>query len=123
MKRPRWRRSEGTEAVASPERPWWWDLQLAHMRPTANRTLVPILLSFAVLVVALNALFAFHSVDVLLESEDWVQHTWQVIYQVELIMSSAKDAETGARGFATGTWSRIRRRGVSFLGNWTALWG
>jgi signal transduction histidine kinase len=100
MKRPRWRRSEGTEAVASPERPWWWDLQLAHMRPTANRTLVPILLSFAVLVVALNALFAFHSVDVLLESEDWVQHTWQVIYQVELIMSSAKDAETGARGFA-----------------------
>jgi signal transduction histidine kinase len=70
------------------------------MRPKANRTLVPTLLSFAVLVVALNALFAFHSVNVLLESEDWVQHTWQVIYQVELIMSSAKDAETGARGFA-----------------------
>jgi len=36
---------------------------------------------------------------VLLSSEDWVQHTLQVINQVELIMSSAKDAETGNRGF------------------------
>jgi signal transduction histidine kinase len=69
------------------------------MRPQANRTIVPILLSVATLVVALNALFAFHSMNVLLASEDWVQHTWQVIYQTELIMSSAKDAETGSRGF------------------------
>ncbi len=69
------------------------------MRPTTKRTLVPILLSSAILVVALNALFAFHSVKVLLQSEDWVQHTWKVIYQVERIMGSAKDAETGSRGF------------------------
>ena len=69
------------------------------MRAKTKDTLVPVLLSAAILVVALNALFAFHSVNVLLDSERWVQHTWQVIYQVELIMSSAKDAETGARGF------------------------
>jgi signal transduction histidine kinase len=32
-------------------------------------------------------------------SQFWVEHTWQVINQVERIMGSAKDAETGARGF------------------------
>jgi signal transduction histidine kinase len=69
------------------------------MRSKTKDALIPILLSTAILVVALNALFAFHSVKVLLQSEDWVQHTWQVIYQVELIMSSAKDAETGSRGY------------------------
>ncbi len=69
------------------------------MRSKTKDTLVPILLSSAILVVALNALFAFHSVRVLLQSEDWVQHTWEVIYQVELIMGSAKDAETGSRGY------------------------
>ncbi len=69
------------------------------MRAKTKDTLVPVLLSAAILVVALNALFAFHTVRVLLDSEDWVQHTWQVIYQVELIMSSAKDAETGTRGY------------------------
>jgi signal transduction histidine kinase len=69
------------------------------MRPKTKRTLIPVLLSTAIAVVALNALFAFHCIDVLLRSEAWVQHTWEVIYQVELIMSSAKDAETGSRGF------------------------
>jgi signal transduction histidine kinase len=69
------------------------------MQAKTKGYLVPVLLSAAILVVALNALFAFHSVRVLLESESWVQHTWQVIYQTELIMSSAKDAETGTRGY------------------------
>ncbi len=64
-----------------------------------NRVVVPLLLFGAVLVVALNAWFAFGSVQALVESEAWVQHTWQVIYQVERVIGSAKDAETGARGY------------------------
>ena len=65
----------------------------------ASRSFVPALLFAAIAVVSLNAWFAFRSVDLLLDSDAWVQHTWEVIYQVELILSSAKDAETGARGF------------------------
>ena len=69
------------------------------MKKYSNRALVPALLSTAILVVSLNAWFAFRSVNILLDNERLIQHTWQVIYQVERIMSSAKDAETGNRGF------------------------
>lgn len=69
------------------------------MRTPANRILIPALLITAMLVVTVNAWFAFRSVNVLLENEHWVQHTWQVIYQVERIMGSVKDAETSNRGF------------------------
>jgi signal transduction histidine kinase len=69
------------------------------MKSRANRFVVPALLLAATVVVALNALFAFRAVGSLLESEHWVEHTWRVINQVEIIMSSAKDAETGNRGF------------------------
>ena len=61
--------------------------------------IVTVLLLGAIGVVSLNAWFAFRSIDVLLSGENWVQHTWQVINQVESIMSLAKDAETGNRGF------------------------
>lgn len=69
------------------------------MKSKASRLFVPILLLVATIIVALNALFAFRSVHSLLESEHWVEHTWQVINQVERIMGSAKDAETGSRGY------------------------
>lgn len=57
------------------------------------------LLLAATVIVALNAIFAFRAINVLLESENWVQHTWQVIYQVERIMASAANAESGGRGY------------------------
>jgi signal transduction histidine kinase len=69
------------------------------MKPKPSRILVPALLLAATVVVVLNAWFAFHAIDALLESEHWVEHTWQVINQVERIMSSVKDAETGNRGY------------------------
>src|SRR5579871_2623527 len=69
------------------------------MKSRANRFVVPALLFAATVVVAINAWFAFRAVGSLLESEHWVEHTWRVINQVEVIMSSAKDAETGNRGF------------------------
>jgi signal transduction histidine kinase len=69
------------------------------MKPKASRILVPALLFVATVVVALNAWFAFRAVASLLESDYWVEHTWRTLSQVERIMSSAKDAETGSRGY------------------------
>jgi len=69
------------------------------MTSRTNRAVLFTLLFGAIAVVILNTWLAFRSVDVLLESEFWVQHTLEVIGQVERIMSSAKDAETGNRGF------------------------
>ena len=57
------------------------------------------LIVFAVLLVAVNAIIAYRAVGVLEQAQSWVQHTYQVIAQVEIIMGSAKDAETGERGY------------------------
>lgn len=69
------------------------------MKPKTNRVYVPILLLFAFVVVGLNTWLAFRAVNALVHNGYWVDHTWQCIDQVERIMSSAKDAETGNRGF------------------------
>src|SRR5665213_329974 len=69
------------------------------MKASSSRYLVPMLLLAATIVVVVNAAFAFHAVNELLASEGWVEHTWRVINQTELIMGSAKDAETGNRGY------------------------
>jgi len=69
------------------------------MKSSSSRYLVPALLFVATVVVVINAAFAFHAVNRLLASEDLVEHTWKVINQVERVMGSAKDAETGNRGF------------------------
>jgi CHASE3 domain sensor protein len=53
----------------------------------------------ALLFVALNAWMALRSVKWLAKSQKWVDHTWEVIAQVERLVSSAKDAETGSRGY------------------------
>ncbi len=64
-----------------------------------SRILVPALLAAATVVVALNAWLAFRTVDTLLQNEFWVQHTWQVISQVEVVMSVVGDAGSGLRGY------------------------
>jgi CHASE3 domain sensor protein len=69
------------------------------MKSWTNRFLIPSLLVVASLVVAINAGLAFRAIDNLRASERWVEHTWKVINQVENIMGSAKDAETGTRGY------------------------
>ncbi|MFZ0663880.1 MAG: CHASE3 domain-containing protein [Acidobacteriaceae bacterium] len=50
-------------------------------------------------VVCLNAWLAFHSVQVLDDSQYWVAHTWQVINTLERVISSMKDVESGDRGY------------------------
>lgn len=69
------------------------------MKTQVNRILVPSLLLATVVIISLNAWVALRSLNVLLNEEDWVRHTWQVINQVEVIMSLEKDAESGSRGF------------------------
>ena len=69
------------------------------MTSSKNQKALTTLLFAAVAIVALNTWLAFRSIDVLVDSDAWVQHTLQVINQVERIMSSAKDAETGNRGY------------------------
>jgi signal transduction histidine kinase len=64
-----------------------------------NRLIVPSLLMVTIIVVGINAWFAFRSLESIEKSQDWVEHTWKVIDQVERIMGSAKDAETGFRGY------------------------
>jgi len=67
--------------------------------PRNSRFVVPLLLALATLVVALNALVASRALDTLLQNEFLVQHTWQVISQVELMMGLATDAASGTRGY------------------------
>lgn len=69
------------------------------MKSQRNKILVPALLIAAIVVVALNAVFALRALHTLDTNQFAVEHTWQVINQVEHIMSSAKDAETGSRGY------------------------
>ncbi len=66
--------------------------------PTRRSATGPVLAAI-VLIVLMNAFFAVGAIRELLESETWLSHTWQVIGQLETIMSSAKDAETGVRGY------------------------
>ncbi|MFT4111433.1 CHASE3 domain-containing protein [Silvibacterium sp.] len=66
------------------------------------RTREPLLtagLLLVLVIICANSWFALRSIQVLNESEYWVAHTWEVIQQLERVISSAKDAETGSRGF------------------------
>src|ERR1700733_7022611 len=69
------------------------------MRSKTNRFLVPSLLVIAILVVTADAWLAFRSLKSIEESQYWVEHTWQVIDQVERVMGSAEDADSGARRY------------------------
>ena len=70
-----------------------------HMDIFRRKSSVGLLTVLAVLLVAANAIVAYRAVGVLEQSQNWVQHTYAVIAQVEIIMGSAKDAETGERGY------------------------
>lgn len=72
---------------------------ISKMSSEKNQNALTGLLLAAIVIVALNTWLAFRSINLLVESEFWVQHTLEVINQVERIMSFAKDAETGNRGF------------------------
>lgn len=71
-------------------------------RPSFLRTNEPLLaggLLLVLVIVCLNSWLAMRSIQILNVSEYWVAHTWEVIQQLEKVVSSATDAETGCRGF------------------------
>ena len=68
-------------------------------RTRPSRIVIPALLTLAIAIVIGNTVMAIHALDTLDASEHWVEHTYQVIDQVEMLMGSVKDAETGVRGF------------------------
>ena len=67
------------------------------MKLRSSRVVVPALLLLAVIIVSLTTALAYRTLNTLDYSQYWVDHTWEVISQVENIMGSAKDAETGVR--------------------------
>jgi signal transduction histidine kinase len=68
------------------------------IRPTRN-FLIPALLFSGFAIVGANTWLAVRALNKVDSSQIWVEHTLQVINQVERIMGSTKDAETGARGY------------------------
>lgn len=67
--------------------------------PETRRAAQLPLFAGTILVVALNTWFAVASVRSLQQSQQWLSHTWEVVGQVERILSAAGEGESGARGF------------------------
>jgi len=58
---------------------------------------IGIAILFAALVI--NGLASYRATRTLISNEQWVTHTYQVIGEIEGILSTLKDAETGERGY------------------------
>ncbi|MFL6429293.1 MAG: sensor histidine kinase [Acidobacteriaceae bacterium] len=69
------------------------------MKPRFTRSLFPALLLIALVIVFLNAWWAFRAVRTLATNAALVAHSWQVVHQVEHVLWSAVNAETGERGY------------------------
>lgn len=69
------------------------------MKPRTKTTLLPPLLLAAAIIVFLNAWWAFQAVRTLATNASWLSHSWQVVHQVERVLGSAVNAETGERGY------------------------
>ena len=69
------------------------------MKPRFKSALFPSLLLVAGIIVFLNAWWAFQAVRTLATNAQWVSHSWQVVHQVERVLGSAVNAETGERGY------------------------
>jgi PAS domain S-box-containing protein len=46
-----------------------------------------------------NALLSYQATKTLISNDQWVRHTYQVINELEVLLSTVKDAETGERGY------------------------
>lgn len=53
----------------------------------------------SLIVLILSSAASYYSIQNLLDSEKWVNHTTKVISQLDYVLSKLKDAETGQRGY------------------------
>lgn len=63
------------------------------------RSVAPLALAAALVIVVLNTWFAVSAVRSLTASEAWLLHTWEVIGQTERLLATVTKAESSARGF------------------------
>lgn len=81
---------------------------MARMPARSSRSVVPVALVVALLVVGLNTWFAVSAVHSLTESESWLAHTWEVIGKQAKIAQMLSEAESSARGYSlSGTESML----------------
>jgi signal transduction histidine kinase len=69
------------------------------MKPRFKSTLLPLLLFAGAIIVFMNAWWAFQAVRTLATNAFWLAHSWQVVHQVERVLGSTVNAETGERGY------------------------
>jgi signal transduction histidine kinase len=69
------------------------------MKLRFKSTLLPLLLLAGVIIVFLNAWWAIQAVRTLATNAFWLAHSWQVVHQVERVLGSTVNAETGERGY------------------------
>jgi signal transduction histidine kinase len=69
------------------------------MKPRFKSRVLPALLLAGAIIVFLNAWWAFQAVRTLATNAYWMAHSWQVVQQVERVLGSAVNAETGERGY------------------------
>jgi signal transduction histidine kinase len=69
------------------------------MKLRFKSTVLPLLLLAGVIIVFLNAWWAFQAVRTLATNALWLAHSWQVVHQVERVLGSVVNAETGERGY------------------------
>src|SRR5919108_1395713 len=67
----------------------------------ASATEKKIKIGIAILFIALviNGLVSYRATRTLIDNQQWVTHTYQVIGEIEGVLSTLKDAETGERGY------------------------
>jgi signal transduction histidine kinase len=69
------------------------------MKTRFKSALLPLLLLAGTIIVFLNAWWALEAVRTLATNAFWLAHSWQVVHQVERVLGSAVNAETGERGY------------------------
>jgi signal transduction histidine kinase/DNA-binding response OmpR family regulator len=71
---------------------------MQRMRSTFKRNLL-ISFGLSLLLLVISSVASFMSIRNLLDSAGWVDHTNEVIHELDNVISELKDAETGQRGF------------------------
>ncbi|PLZ86098.1 hypothetical protein CEN44_20735, partial [Fischerella muscicola CCMEE 5323] len=56
-------------------------------------------LGVGLILLVANAVISYHNTRKIIENEQWVSHTYQVLTELEKTLSTIKDAETGQRGY------------------------
>ncbi len=69
------------------------------MRITRFQKLVSSLFLFSAILIGANVWLAFHAEEVLASSEQWVTHTLEILIDLEHVLHTASEAESGARGY------------------------